>query len=252
MEEVTKKPEFEYIEDAETEICQIVRNRKGNRLLLAKYNAESGLLTFESFEIDRKYRSQICRAVMEDPMSGELTGRAVKGYAIAGRPRDRRDPKEPLPPKKNKMLGDKTPEFVRWLYRWRRQAFYARYGVFLDSNGDPVTAPCFRIEQGLLREHDGVKPMEIKGDGKDALDRTLTESEDGILAMRATCLTFTRDEQVDKPDDGSDLDDDDGVEPLPEGEDAPEPAETEAADSDDDEKPKRRRKKKDADEEPTE
>lgn len=186
-----KRPQYELMENGE-----IRYNRKGKSTLLAKYDDETGVLTFESFEIDRKYRVQICRAITEDT-AGELTGNAIRAYHINGRPFDKKRPGEPLPPKKNKMLGDKTPEFVRWMFKWRPQAAYAQYGVFLDSNGEPVTAPCFRSEQGLLQPDKTGKALKVFGDGKDALSQTVTESEEGILALRSTCMTFTRNERVD-------------------------------------------------------
>lgn len=202
-----KRPQFELREDGEVHF-----NKKGKSQLLAKYDEESGILTFETFAIDQKYRTQICRAVMEDAMTGELKGHAIKAYAIHGRPVDKQKNGEPPPPKKDKMLGDKTPEYVRWLYRWRPNAFYARYGVFLDSNGEPMIAHCFREEQGLLKASNG-KALEIGDRALEALGRTHIEKEDGILAMRATCLTFTKNEVVGFEDNGEDDDD----EPLPGG-----------------------------------
>lgn len=183
-----KKPQFELREDGEIHL-----NKKGKSTLLAKYDEDTGILTFETFAIDQKYRTQICRAVMEDWETGELKGNAIKAYAIHGRPVDQRQKGEPLPPKKDKMLGDKTPEFVKWLYRWRRQAFYARYGVHLDSNGEPQTASYIRIEQGLLKPQ-GAKPLEIGDRAVEALGQTVVEKDDWIIAERATCLTVTRKE----------------------------------------------------------
>lgn len=194
-EDNEKIPEYQLRDNGE-----VHRNKKGKSQLLAKYDEETGILTFESFSIDQKYRMQICRAVMENWESGELTGNPIKAYAIAGRPVDTIKPGEPPPPKKNKMLGDKTPEYVKWLKRWRPQAFYARYGVLLDSNGEPQIAECFRMEQGLLKPA-GAKPLEIGDRAQDALGQTITEKEDGILAMRATCLTFTKKEVVGYEDD---------------------------------------------------
>ena len=222
--EEDKKPQFELREDGEIHL-----NKKGKSTLLAKYDEDTGILTFETFAIDQKYRTQICRAVMEDWETGELKGNAIKAYAIHGRPVDQRQKGEPLPPKKDKMLGDKTPEFVKWLYRWRRQAFYARYGVHLDSNGEPQTASYIRIEQGLLKPQ-GAKPLEIGDRAVEALGQTVIEKDDWIIAERATCLTVTRKELAGS-EHGDDQDDeepmagggkrtiqveDDDVEPTPE------------------------------------
>jgi len=40
------------------------------------------------------------------------------------------------------------------------------------------------------------KPTEIGKEGYDALSRVIVEDENGILAMRATCATFLKEEQV--------------------------------------------------------
>ncbi len=184
-----KRPQFELRENGE-----IHYNNRGRSQLLAKYDDETGILTFESFDIDRKYRTQIQRAVMEDWVTGELKGNAIKGYAIAGRAVDKVQKGEPLPPKKDKMLGDKTPDFVKWLRRWRPQSFYARYGVHLDSNGEPQTASFVRIEQGLLKPQVGTKALEIGDRAGEALGQTVTDRDDWIIAERATCLTVTRKE----------------------------------------------------------
>jgi hypothetical protein len=88
--------------------------------------------------------------------------------------------------------------------------FYATYGVFLDSNGEPTIAPCFRMEQGLLKPA-GTKPLEIGDRAQEALGQTIIDKEDGILAMRATCLTFTKNEVVGYEDDGENDDDDNTV-----------------------------------------
>lgn len=202
-----KKPQFELRDNGE-----IHYNKKGKSQLLAKYDDETGILTFETFAIDQKFRTQICRAVMEDWVTGELTGNAIRAYAIHGRPIDKIRPGEPPPPKKNKMLGDKTPEFVKWMFKWRPQAAYARYGVFLDSNQEPMTAHCHRLEQGLLKP-EGAKPLEIGDRAQEALGRTYIEKEDGILATRATCMTFLKAEIVGAED--GDNDDDDQDEPAP-------------------------------------
>lgn len=204
-----KKPQFELRENGEVHY-----NKKGRSQLLAKYDEDTGILTIESFAVDQKYRTQICRAVMEDWVTGELTGHAVKAYAIAGRPSDTLKKGEPLPPKKNKMFGDKTPEFVKWIFRWRPQAAYARYGVFLDSNGEPQTAHCIRVEQGMLKPDTG-KALEIGDRANEALGRTVIEKEDGILATRATVMTFTKKEVVGYEDNESE--DDESEEPIPAG-----------------------------------
>ncbi len=204
----TKRPLYELRDNGEVHF-----NKKGKSQLLAKYS-DNGILTFESFAIDQKHRVGISEAVIADPLTGELKGNAIKAYAIAGRPFDKKKPGEPLPPKRDKTLGDKTPEYVKWLFKWRPQAAYARYGVFLDSNGEPEIAHCSRLEQGLLKSNESGKPTKIMGDGKDALTENYLENENGILAMRQTCMTFLRKEVVGAVGDEEANDDDNEAEPV--------------------------------------
>lgn len=197
-----ERPLYELLDNGD-----IVKNgRKGKPALLAKYDEETKTLTFESESMDAKYRSPILRAVAETP-DGEPTGYAVGVFAVKGREADEHRKGEPPHPKINKQLGDKTPEFVKWLFKWRPQSFYARYGVLLDANGEPKTAHCLRVEQGLLEEDTG-KALVIRGDGKDALAISVLEREDGMLARQKTCLTFTVDEIVNKDDPNADEADD--------------------------------------------
>jgi hypothetical protein len=226
-----KVPQYELREDGEIHF-----NKKGKSTLLAKYDEDTGILTFESFQIDQKHRSQICRAITEDVMTGEQTGRRIATFRIVGRPKDTIKPNEPPQPKKDPSFGDKTPAFVKWLFKWRPQAAYVRYGVILDSNGDPQTAHCYRIEQGLLQAQKGTKATVITGDGKDALAVQVLEDENGILAMRSTCMTFTKKEVVGY----SGGDDDSEDEPEPADDSEPSDDSTDAGEDDND-KPKRGR-----------
>lgn len=207
-DEEVKKPQFELRDDGEVHF-----NKKGQSTLLAKYDHERGRLTFESFAIDQKYRSQIIRAVTEDAMTGEQTGRRIKGYAIVGRPKDVLKRNEPPQPRKSPVLGDKTPEFVRWMFKWRPQAAYARFGVLLDSNAEPKTAHCRRIERGLILPDTG-KNLEM-GDGKDVLGVTEIDKEEGILALRATCMTFLTTEIVKGEGQEEHFEDDEDLEASP-------------------------------------
>lgn len=236
MSDEQKKPKFELRDDGEVHL-----NSKGNSQLLAKYDPQTGILVFESFEIDQKYRTEITGAIIENPHTGELSGNRIRAYAIYGRPVDRARAGEPPPPKRDKMLGDKTPAYVRWLYKWRPQRFYARYGVFLDSNGEPTRAPCIRIEQGFLIAA-GAKPTEIGDRAMGAMGHQITETEDGMLAVRATVLTFTKGEVITEDGTAAGDDEQDDGEPLPEDsipedEEREEPPKQPAAEPDDEDGP---------------
>lgn len=199
----TKRPTFELLENGE-----IRHNKKGNSTLLAKYDDKTGILTFETFAIDQKFRTQIQEAVNANPFTGELKGNVIRAYAIAGRPYDKVRPGEPPPPPRSKVLGRKTDAFVKWMFKWRPQMAFAEYKVFLDSTGEPIRAHCHRTEQGLLIPDTSGKPLQIKDDGKSALATTYIEDENAMLAGCATCMTFLRSEVVGASGDEDNNDDD--------------------------------------------
>jgi hypothetical protein len=177
----TQKPQFELLDNG-----NVVQNRKGKPTLLALYDQDDGHLQFESTSIDEKYRTQIQRCILEDT-EGVLTGNKITSYGIKGRERDEIKKGEPPRPKANKNLGDKTQVVVDWYFKWRKQEFYARYGVRLDSNGEPVVMHCRRKE--LRIEVD-------EATGMVGQVEYIIEKEDGMIATRATHLTFTKLEVV--------------------------------------------------------
>ena len=179
--DTVKKAEFELLDDG-----RVVQNVKGREVLLAMYEKETGTLTFESVAIDRKYRVAIQRAVTEDT-EGILSGNEIVCYAIKGRPEEKISQDEPLKPKADKMLGDKTPKVVEWFFKWRPQEAYARYGVQLDASGKPRKEHCRRVEINL-RENTNSSLVEQY--------EKVVEREEGIIAARQTHMTFTVDEIV--------------------------------------------------------
>lgn len=174
-----QRPEFEMIESGD-----IVQNKKGKQTVVATF--DDGHLEFASEQFDKKYREQVQRCVEQDT-EGVVTGKRVESYGIKGRERDEISPKEPPRPNADRNLGDKTPAVVKWFFKWRPQEAYVRYRVELDSEGSPVIAHCRRSETRI-----GENPK----DGTVQQKEVITESETGIIALRATELTFLRAEIV--------------------------------------------------------
>jgi hypothetical protein len=144
-----------------------------------------GHLEFASEQADANFRSQITRAILEDS-EGVTTGNRIASYGIKGREADEIRKNEPEMPKMSRRLGDKTPEVVEWYFKWRPQQAYARYGVKL-KNGQPVTAHCKRKEQGFAENPlTGLVEM---------VDKHI-EEKNGIIATRATHMTFLKEEIV--------------------------------------------------------
>jgi hypothetical protein len=178
--ETTAKPAFELLDNGD-----VVQNKKGKATVLANYDSEVGHLEFASEQADSSFRAQITRAILEDS-DGVTTGNRIASYGIKGREADEIRKNEPAKPKASKMLGDKTPEVVEWYFKWRPQEAYARYGVKL-KNGEPITAHCKRKEQGLA-ENPATGLIEM-------IDKHIEEKK-GIIATRATHMTFLKEEIV--------------------------------------------------------
>jgi hypothetical protein len=178
--ETTAKPAFELLDNGD-----VVQNKKGKATILANYEADAGYLEFVSEQADASFRAQITRAILEDS-EGVTTGNRIASYGIKGREADEIRKNEPPKPKASRMLGDKTPEVVEWYFKWRPQEAYVRYGVKL-KNGEPVTGHCKRKEQGL-GENSTTGLIEM-------IDKHI-EEKNGIIANRATHMTFLKQEIV--------------------------------------------------------
>jgi len=177
--ETTAKPAFELLDNGD-----VVQNKKGKATVLANYDSEAGYLEFVSESADANFRPHVTRAILEDS-DGVTTGNRIASYGIKGREADEIRKNEPPKPKQN-WLGDKTPEIVEWYFKWRPQEAYARYGVKL-KNGVPVTAHCKRKEQNFAENPlTGLVEM---------VDKHI-EEKNGIIATRATHMTFLKENIV--------------------------------------------------------
>lgn len=177
----TAKPAFELLDNGD-----VVQNRKGKATILAHYDDVEGRVEFESADADEKYRAQIIRAITEDT-EGNLNQNVIVTYAIKGREVDEIKKNEPPMPKATKRFGDKTPAVVEWYFKWRPQEAYARFGVLLDKDGQPVTAHCRRIERTIEENPNTGLVEQVEH---------VIESQNGIIARRATHMTFLAEEKV--------------------------------------------------------
>lgn len=178
-----KKQSYELQDDGKV----ILNLKHGKVQQIAVFDFEDGNLEFENATIDKLHRSKVVLAIGEDAETGIQTGNKIKSFSIKGRERDVQKKNEPVKPFGTKQFGDKTKAVVEWYFKWRPQEAYARYGVVLDDQGNPVIVHGKRKEQ-VIRENPATGLVE--------LETFFVEKEDGMLATRATHMTFLKDEVV--------------------------------------------------------
>lgn len=169
-----------YVYDVEKK--EIHRKKgKGNEIIedkiVAKYDPETQVVTFPTLNFLRNYKQGVITFLAENEMTireferGDIEPDAKPSKAIPPRP------------KKTKAEGDKTKAVVDWYFKYKPNAFAARYGVLGKYTGpvlilDPVWEP-----RPLDRQ------LEYRG-----TQRVGKEVEDVIVALRKTHLTYTPDE----------------------------------------------------------
>lgn len=178
-----KKQSYELQDDGKV----ILNLKHGKTQQIAVFDFEDGNLEFENATIEKLHRAKVVMVIGEDADTGIQTGNKIKSYSIKGRERDVPKKNEPVKPFGTKQMGDKTKAVVEWYFKWRPQEAYARYGVVLDDQGSPVIVHGKRKEQ-VIRENPATGLVE--------LETFFVEKEDGMLATRATHLTFLKEEVV--------------------------------------------------------
>jgi len=197
MSAATTAAPFELTDDG-----KIVRNYKGKQTVLGHYDEETKHLEFENKETSIKYRSQILTVIGADGEGTHSSGRVIRTMSVKGEKKD--EPKGNIPPrpKMDPNLGDATPAFVEWLFKYYPKDAYIRYGVKLDSNGEPIRTAVRRklIEIIDNRNSDDDNLEEIKVGAKSWTKGPITQGAriisqpDGMIASRATHLTFLAEE----------------------------------------------------------
>jgi hypothetical protein len=112
-------PDIRYEMDGEG---KITRTDKDSTFHVATYNAESKALIFTS-EKALRFRVPVIRYLGDNGIKKETEG-------MAGLPVDEK-PKAPIPkaPKMDIQLGDKTPAYVDWMFKYKPNEAKVRYGI---------------------------------------------------------------------------------------------------------------------------
>jgi hypothetical protein len=176
MSDDTKRP-VELLDSGD-----VVQNKKGKQTHLAKFEVETGALEFDSDEISQKYREEIISAIQDDEEKTGSSGLFVKSYSIKGREKVSPSPKAPPCPTPKSVLGDKDPAVVKWYFKYDLPQAIIRYRVHTDKNGDPITSQVRRVTK-VPREDPATGAIDFE-------HAKVEETDEGIIADRATCLTF--------------------------------------------------------------
>lgn len=198
----------------------IVHNQKnGKRIILGSYDEETKRLEFESKEVSIKYRAQILNLIGTSADGTTPSDRAVRSMGIKGEVAEETEGLPPRP-KMDKNFGDATPAVVEWYFQYKPKEAYVRYGVRLDSEGNPVRGNCVRKTTQLVDKTglDDSQLQEVKTSMHSSEKGPITEEKymeqhnNVMIASRATHMTFLKEDQV-----GYDGSDDDEWENMNEG-----------------------------------
>lgn len=195
-------------------VLTIIDEGSGLELVVARYDAKTAVLEFESEESEAKHRRQCVEAVTQVKRGNQIvpSGRDIREFAIKGRPSDSANGQRiPPRPKSDPMLGDTTPAVVKWYFQYHPQKAYARYRVFLDENGEPIRRDVQRKSVETIVDRDGNRGLEMENDNRGqqvlkspklqswergfvARKGYLDQFDQQIIARRATVMTFTPNE----------------------------------------------------------
>lgn len=153
--------------------------------VVALYDAETKLVTFPSLYHIKNFKEGVITFLAEN----ELT---VRDFVRADMAADPKKGKSiPERPKKDRMLGDKTPAVVQWYFDHKPNAFAARYGVLGRYTGKVTILEPQWVERKIdkLPEYLGASKVEM--DVVNVL--VATRATEGLNHVR---LTYTEAECI--------------------------------------------------------
>lgn len=177
-------------------------------VLIAHYNRVTGDLEFEEAAFAKKYINQVTAAIGTVNKGTEVSGLAIKTLGVKGIARDKVSKSAPPKPKRLRQYGDQTPALVQWYFDHAPQEAYIRYGVYLDQAGKPITRRVRRRSTEIIDDRSGGFGLEEMNEGrgqqvgpkrfeKGPIALVLREEfSEGIVARRATCMTYAPTEVV--------------------------------------------------------
>ena len=195
------------------DLTQLIEDKP---VVVAHYDRKTRHLEFVNEDFQRKLMRQVTAAIGTINKGTQSSGLIIETIGLKGVERDKPAGKVPPRPRKG-PLGDQTPEVVEWYFKYYPKEAYARYGVFLDENGEPQRRKVKRLfktivddrngEHGLMEENEEKGRQVGKGKWERGPVAEIKEAEileDQIIARRATHMTYTPNEVVGGFDTGED------------------------------------------------
>jgi len=173
---------------------------------IAHFDRKTGYLEFETKGYAQQFIRQCSAVIGTTEKGGKDSGLRINRIGVVGIDLNAGKPaKVPPRPKFNPFLGDTDPPLVRWLFKNFPQEAYILYGVFLDEQGEPIRRSVRRRLKTIVDDRDGYKGVATERrfagpstyeTGPIAIQMTIEELDDAIIARRPTCLTYTPSEVI--------------------------------------------------------
>ena len=204
--------------DSATDTLKVVLKRSGDLTIkedgqdtiIAHYEQKSGYLEFTTKENSVRFYNQVTTRLGTVSNGTLPSTNVIRSIGIKGE----RRPDMANAPKRPRMgpLGDAGEEVVQWYLTYDLPQAIVRYGIYCDDKGQPIKKKVRRVLESTsdLRESHTDDEIDAVKDGPGTKskapvkrERELIEKDDGIIARRATALTFVPQEVVGgwQPDD---------------------------------------------------
>ena len=174
--------------------------------VIAHYDAKSGRLEFTSKLYLTKYYNQVTARLGTVANGTEVSGNVIRSYGYAGDGYAEAVKANPDRPKRPKLgpEGDAAEEVVQYYLDNNLPEAIARYGIYTTPDGKIVRKHVRRIVKNLIDQRNAdVQDIEEVKSGNNFATKApvsfqgeIIEERNGIIARRATRLTFTPSEVV--------------------------------------------------------
>ncbi len=172
----------------------------GKENVVAHYDKETATLEFTNKDNSVRYNDQVTTRVSTVSNGTQPSGNVIRNVRIKG-------DAAPKPTSKRPKLGpegDSTEEVVQWYLDNDMPQAIVRYGIYTDAKGNPIRKHVKRLVKNTVdnRNLDDDDIQAVKEGPKTvtkapvSIEAEVIEDKRGIIARRATRLTFTPNEVV--------------------------------------------------------
>lgn len=180
----------------------LIQRVDGTEILVAHYDRTSGHLEFTSKENSVKLYNQCVSKISTVSKGTQPSGLTIKTIGVKGAPAPKKGlPKRPaLGP-----LGDAAEDIVSYYLENDPAQAIIRYGIYTDSKGQMIRRPVRRVVETINDDRATHEDADLpwiqtgpKTQEKGPVNKTaeVIQEKSGIIARRATALTFTPQEVV--------------------------------------------------------